>query len=139
MAPELANQPWARELALQLVKHVQATLKESGMTTKLPIPEVACLTTFDADGNPVRFVPRGIKPLVNDDYDKCPVCECNWHGLIGNGTDGAAGCPGELGSDEDKQQWLLTDTPQNRAAVQCIGFLSATAELLGFDRDEGKS
>jgi len=109
------------------------------MTTKLPIPEVRFLTDLSADGSPVRFVPLGLKTLVNDDDDECPLCEGNWHGLVGDGTDGAAGWPGERGSDEEKKQRLLTDTPQNRAAAQCIGFLSATAELLGFDRDEGKS
>jgi hypothetical protein len=36
---------------------------------------------------------------------KCPVCDGDWHGLTGTGNNGKLGCPGEFGTDDEKEDW----------------------------------
>jgi len=48
--------------------------------------------------------------MMRDRYDTgmpvCSVCNAPWHGLRGNGVEGCCGCPGEYGTDAQKQQYL---------------------------------
>jgi hypothetical protein len=69
----------------------------------------------DAQRNPEQDVLDDIDEALNagEHWDhgergapKCPVCDSDWHGLTGTGDTGKLGCPGEFGTDDEKEDWI---------------------------------
>jgi hypothetical protein len=91
-------------MARQAIQYVIKTLKEGVMTVQRPIPPVTAVTKYDScEDNLVTLTTRmPRRPHKADDYDECPLCSGDGHGVAGDGVTRAAGCPGEWGSDEEK-------------------------------------
>ena len=139
--PEMNPEEVGKEMARQAIQYVIKTLKERVMTVWGPISPVTVFVKYDpSEDNPVTLTPL-MTPHKAEDYDECPLCAGDWHGLTGDGVIGAAGCPGECGSDEEKQRWVESGSPTDEVPASddvlayCIGLLDMAEDLLDPDSE----